>query len=90
MPKFLVEHTFGKEFFEMPQAGRDKNLKAAKAALTTDAYWVRSYMVPELRKVYCEWDAKDAESIKQVWTKMGGATFDKLGEAKIIFSEDYR
>jgi len=89
MPKFLIEHTFGKEFFKLPQVEQDKSLKAAKAALTTDAYWVRSYMVPELGKVYCEWDAKDAESIKQTFTKLG-MTFDKISEAKIIFSEDYR
>jgi hypothetical protein len=89
MPKFLVEHTPGKEFFEMPQAEGDKILKAVKAASTTDAYWVRSYMVPELGKVYCEWDAKDAKSIKQTFTKIGMA-FDKISEAKIISSEDYR
>ena len=35
MPKFLIEHTWGKERFEMPQAERDKSLKAAKAFLTT-------------------------------------------------------
>jgi len=45
--------------------------------------------VPELGKAYCEWDAKDAESIKQTFTKIG-MTFDKISEAKIIFPEDYR
>ena len=89
MPKFLVEHTFGKEFFKLPQAEMEKGIRAAKAASTADAYWVKSYMVPELGKVYCEWDGKDAELIKQVFSKVG-MSYDKIGEAKIVFSEDYR
>jgi hypothetical protein len=67
----------------------EKGPRAAKAALTADAYWVKSYMVPELGKVYCEWDGKDAESIKQVFSKVG-MSYDKISEAKIVFSEDYR
>ena len=89
MPKFFLEHTFGTEFFERPQAEIDKDFKAAKANSTTDAYWVKSYLVPELGKIYCEWDAKDAESIKQVFSKTG-TPYDKITETKIVFSEDFR
>jgi hypothetical protein len=82
MPKYLVEHT-------LEEKGIADATKSVKASLSTDAYWIRSYVVSELGKVYCEWDAKDAESIKQVFTKTG-TPYDKIMEARIIFSEDYR
>jgi hypothetical protein len=43
--------------------------KSIKAHLTTDAYWRRSYYVPEAGALYCIWDATDAEAIRQVLTK---------------------
>jgi hypothetical protein len=70
MPKFLAEHTWREEFFKKPQAERDKDFKVPKANSTTDAYWVKAYLVPELGKVYCEWDAKDIvpnERSREIW-----------------------
>ena len=89
MPKFLVEHTFGKEFFEKSEAEQAEGPKKLKPLLTADAYWVRSYMMPELGKLYCEWDGKDAESIKKVLDKVGMPT-DRITEARIVHSEDFR
>ena len=43
--------------------------KSAKANHTIDAYWIGSWYAREEGKLYCEWDAKDAESIRQVLTK---------------------
>jgi hypothetical protein len=65
MPKFLVEHAFGKEYFERPEAKWSKEFaegaKPVKASLSGDAYWIRSYIVPETGKLYCEYDGKDVE-----------------------------
>ncbi len=66
MAKFLLVHTVGKELTletVTPVA------KAMKANSTVDAYWVRSWYAREEGKLYCEWDAKDAESIRQVSAK---------------------
>ena len=43
--------------------------KAIKAHSTADAYWVGSVYLREEGKMYCEWDAKDAQAISQVLAK---------------------
>ncbi len=66
MAKFIVVHPVGKELTleaAVPIA------KAIKANHTTDAYWVRSTYVRGEGKLYCEWDAKDAQSIQKVIDK---------------------
>ena len=40
-----------------------------KANHTVDAYWIGSRYASEEGKLYCEFDAKDVESIRQVLTK---------------------
>lgn len=66
MAKFMVIHPVGKE-------ATQESIKPAgisiKAALTTDAYWIKTCYLREEGKAYCEWDAKDAESIRKVLAK---------------------
>ncbi|MEE8136387.1 MAG: hypothetical protein V3T52_04340 [Thermodesulfobacteriota bacterium] len=66
MPKFLVIHPID------PPLSRETLTPFAiklKAALSTDAYWVSSYLQlndkGEVTKVFSDWDAKDAESIRK-------------------------
>ena len=66
MAKFLVIHPVGTE---MTLESGTPIAQAIKANLTTDAYWIRSVYAREEGKLYCEWDAKDAESIHQVLNK---------------------
>jgi hypothetical protein len=66
MAKYLVVHPVGKEL--TLELGTPIG-KAIKAGLTPDAYWLRSEYVREVGKLYCHWDAKDAESIRQVFAK---------------------
>ena len=66
MGKFVVVHPVGKE---MTLEAVTPIGKAVKAASTVDAYWVGTRYLREEGKAYCEWDAKDAESIRQVLTK---------------------
>jgi hypothetical protein len=63
MGKFLVVHPVGAD---MDMEGATPLAKAIKAKCTADAYWVRSWYVPEEGKLYCEWDAKDADAVNQV------------------------
>jgi len=89
MAKFLVVHPVGKELTleKATPVG-----KAVKAGSTVDAYWVRSWYAREEGKFYCEWDAKDAESVRQVLTK-AAPDFPTEGVYKIemmVSSEDFR
>ena len=89
MAKFLVVHPVGKELTleKATPVG-----KAVKAGSTVDAYWVRSWYAHEEGKFYCEWDAKDAESVRQVITKVA-PDFPTEGVYEIemmVSSEDFR
>jgi hypothetical protein len=66
MPRFLVVHPVGKELTLDAAAPMGK---AVKAVLGPDAYWIRSAYAREEGKLYCEWDAVDAASIRRLLAK---------------------
>ncbi|MFQ5906465.1 MAG: nickel-binding protein [bacterium] len=89
MAKFLVVHPVGNE---LTVEGATPIGKAVKAVATTDAYWLRSWYAREEGKLYCEWDAKDAEAVRQVISK---AATDVPVEGVyrmelMVHSEDFR
>lgn len=89
MAKFLVVHPVGKD---MTLETGTPTAQAIKANLTADAYWIRSVYARDEGKLYCEWDAKDAESIRQVLTK-AVPELPTEGVYKIelmVHSEDFR
>jgi hypothetical protein len=61
MAKFLVVHPVGSN---LDLEAATPVGKAVKAQCSADAYWVRSWYVPEQGKFYCEWDAKDAAAVR--------------------------
>ena len=86
MAKYLAVHPVGKEF--TLEAG-EPLAREGKARLTTDAYWIKSWYAPEEGKLYCEWDAKDAESIREALVP--GLPTEGIYEiAFIVDAEDYR
>ncbi len=91
MAKFLVVHPAGKEL--TLEAAKPIG-KAVKANLTVDAYWLRSWYAREEGKLYCEWNAKDAESIRQVITKAAPdfpvEGIYKLDAEFVVDSENFR
>ena len=90
MAKFLVVHPVGKE---LTVEAATAVAKAIKANVTVDAYWIRSTYVRDEGKLYCEWDAKDAESISKVINKAvpGFPTeIYKLEDELIVNSESFR
>ena len=66
MPRFLAIHPVGKELTLEAAAPMGK---AVKAVLGPDAYWIRSSYAREEGKLYCEWDALDASSIRRLLSK---------------------
>ena len=63
MGKFVAVHPVGAN---MDMEAATPVGRAVKACSTVDAYWVRSWYLPEEGKFYCEWDAKDADAIRGV------------------------
>ena len=63
MGKFLAVHTIGGD---MTPTAAEPIGRAVKANSTADAYWIRSWYTPEDGKFYCEWDAKDADAVRNV------------------------
>ena len=89
MAKYLVIHEVGKDLtLELGEPFA----QAVKANQTTDAYWVKSFYLREQGKIYCEWDAKDVDAVRQVISKVA-PEFEKdeiLEMEYRVNSEDYR
>jgi hypothetical protein len=92
MAKFLVVHPVGKE---LTAEAATPFAKAVKANHTVDAYWTGTRYAREEGKLYCEWDAKDAESIRQVLAKANKVAGEVHTEGiykleLMVNSEDFR
>jgi len=91
MPKFIALHT-------LPEPGEpDATIplaKKVKANSTLDAYWVGTWVqLNEEGKVLrfiCEWNAKDAQSVKKVFDKVPELPVDGIYPMTKLEPEDYR
>lgn len=89
MTKFFVIHPVGSE---MTLEAGTPMAKSIKSHLTADAYWRRSYYVPETGTMYCTWDASSGDAILDV-LKKSAPDLPTEGPYKIemdIHSEDFR
>ncbi len=93
MPKFLVIHPMPKKVMEanltMPPE-ENKLIIELRSQCSSDAYWIRSWNVPELEKVFCEWNAKDAESIRDVLENAEWLETEGIYEMTIVEAESFR
>jgi hypothetical protein len=68
--------------------------KKAKANVTLDAYWIGATIQlneqGKVTKIFCEWDAKDAESIRKVLAKVPGLPVDGVYPMAKVDAESYR
>lgn len=91
MAKYLVTHPIGKELTR--EAGIPV-AKAVKGGCTADAYWVRGWYARDEGKFYCEWDAKDVQSVRQILeTTAPEFTIEGIYEMEkdmVFISEDFR
>lgn len=92
MGKFVAVHPVGPA---MDLEAATPIGRAVKANCSSDAYWVRSWYVPEEGKFYCEWDAKDVDAINEVLTASAkqGAELPLEGIyaiAAAVSGEDFR
>lgn len=92
MPKFVAIHPVN------PSVKMDDVVplaKKAKAGVTTDAYWVKSWLQlddqGQVSAVFCEWDGKDAQSVKDALnTLIPELPFSEVSQMTEIQSEDFR
>jgi hypothetical protein len=90
MGKFLAIHPLPSITFEegAPIA------KAVKANSNMDAYWVGSWaqlnQEGKITKLFCEWDAKDVESINKVVSKIPGLPTEGVYPMAKVDAEAYR
>jgi len=72
MAKYLVIHALPTP---VPRAQADEVAKVAKANSTADAYWVGSWAQLDdkgnISKILCEWDAKNADMVKNLMVELG-------------------
>lgn len=94
MPKFIVVHPIPrKQMEQMAEIPPEQNrmIINLRKASNYDAYWLRSWAVLDHEKLYCEWNAKDADSIKKVWNEnVKGIEIESIAELQVIDSEDFR
>ena len=89
MSKFLVIHPVGSE---MTLESGTPIAKSIKSHMTADAYWRRSYYVPDKGALFCIWDASSEEAILDI-LKKSAPDLPTEGPYKIemdIHSEDFR
>ena len=94
MPKFIVVHSVPRKQLEQMQEippEQNRMIINLRKACNYDAYWIRTWAVLDLEKLFCEWNAKDAESIRKVWEEnIKGIGIDSISELIIVDGEDYR
>ncbi|MFX0143510.1 MAG: hypothetical protein ACFE9C_05480 [Candidatus Hodarchaeota archaeon] len=93
MPKFLVIHPMPRNVMEaMAEVPPEENKQVIelRSHCTADAYWIRSFGVLELEKLFCEWNAKDVESIKEVLNHAKWLATEGIYEMNVIEAESYR
>jgi hypothetical protein len=88
MAKYLAVHPLGKD---LTMEAAKPLADAVKSNLTTDAYWIKSWYAREEGKLYCEWDAKDAESVQKVFNKTPDLPVEGIYQMEMMInSEDFR
>lgn len=95
MPKYFVIHPSDKKIIKgMVNLPPEKNqlFKQLKASCTSDADWIRTWAVPDQGKIYCEWEAKDPESIREIFNKLEGPAveIEAIYEMHILEGKDYK
>jgi hypothetical protein len=83
MPRFIIERTVGTlSREELDAAGRKSNEVIAGME---GVVWIRSYVSDAEGKIYCEYDAPDAESVLE-HARRAGFPVDRIAEVAIEIS----
>ena len=81
MPRIIVERTF-----EAPLSQEDLTATETRMAPCLGLYrvrWIRSYWSADRRRMICEYDAPDAQSVRSV-QREAEAKFDQIWPADVL------
>jgi len=81
MAKFVVERTF-----PAPVSDDDLAMTNERMAPCLDIYdvtWIRSFLSQDRRRMICEFEGVDSESVRNV-QREAGAMFDKIWPANVL------
>jgi len=83
MPRFLIERTVGTLTPEQIEAGSRKSIEVLSDM--PDVIWVRTYISDVDGKIYCEYEAPDAEAIRE-HARRAGLPVDRIIEVSLEIS----
>ena len=91
MTKFLAIHPFPEP---APIEAATPIGQAVKAHCNSDAYWIKSWAIlneeGQIKKILCQWDAKDIDSIKSIIDKIPNLPTEGIYPLGIFQAEDFR
>jgi hypothetical protein len=86
MARILVEQVFDPPMSEEAYAAFSKRLDPCLEA--RNAFWRRSYVSKDRRRMTCEFEAPDAEMVREAM-RSAGLPFERAWSAEVFAIEDY-
>jgi hypothetical protein len=86
MARIVVEQVFDPPMSEEAYAAFAKRLDPCLEA--RNAMWRRSYVSPDKTRMTCEFEAPDAETVRDAM-RMAGLKFERVWTAQVFAVEDY-
>jgi hypothetical protein len=86
MARVVMEQTFEEPLSDEEQARFAKRLD--ECLEMRNGAWARSYLATDRRRMICEFEAPDAESVRQA-LRSSGLSFDRVWAADVYAVEDY-
>jgi hypothetical protein len=83
MPRYIIERTVGSLSKEQWEAAAKKSNEVI--ADMDGVVWIRSYISDAEGKIYCEYDAPNAEAIRE-HARRAGLPVDKISEVSLEIS----
>jgi hypothetical protein len=81
MHKFIVERSFVTPFTEQDLSAVGERM--APCLKLHDVSWIRSYLSEDRLRMVCEYEARDAESVRKV-QRESSASFDRVWAGQLI------
>lgn len=81
MPKFIVERSFDPPLTNEDLAATEKRM--APCLDLYDVIWLRSYWSTDRKRMVCEYEARDSESVRNV-QREAGAKFERVWTADLL------
>src|SRR5690349_8505459 len=86
MARIIMEQVFESPLTDADLAARAKRLD--ECLDLRDGIWCRSYLSQDRKRIICEFEAPDAETVREAQRSAGG-TFERVWNATVFGIEDY-